>query len=152
MPTALVVEDEVLLAIEIEALLDEAGFEPVGHALKSGDAIKLARELKPDFALVDVHLLDGPTGVDVARRLALELGILVVFMTGNARRVPTDFAGAYGLIEKPYTDSGLLAALRHIQARLSGERTGEPPPALELAPRYDPRRAKAGSQSRHAAE
>ena len=46
----LIVEDEALLALQIELLLLEAGHEPVGHAMDCEEAIELARETHPDLA------------------------------------------------------------------------------------------------------
>lgn len=116
----LIVEDEVLLALELESELESAGHEVVGHAMSSRDAMAIVESNRPDFAFVDIHLLDGPTGVDVGRRLALE-SIPYVFMTGNVKRVPDDFAGALGVIEKPYTVNGFRNALAYLVRKASGE-------------------------------
>ena len=68
----LIVEDEVLLAVELEHVLEDAGHHVVGHAMEAAEAISLAGQHRPDLALVDVHLQDGPTGVDAARALTTE--------------------------------------------------------------------------------
>lgn len=67
----LVVEDEVLIALELECLLDDLGHVTVGVAGSSQEAIALGLATHPDVALVDIHLIDGPTGVAVARALSL---------------------------------------------------------------------------------
>jgi two-component system, response regulator PdtaR len=64
----LIVEDEALIALELESLLQDDGHLPIGIAATAREAMALG-ELEPDLALVDVHLADGPTGIDVARRL-----------------------------------------------------------------------------------
>lgn len=133
-PRVLVVEDEMLLASDVEYLLEQAGMRPAGLALRAGEAISLATDLQPDMALVDVHLLDGPTGVEVGKYMAEQLGIPVIFTTGNVSRVPADFAGAYGLIEKPYTEHGFLAAMRFMNAYLRQRPTPRAPATLMLAP------------------
>ncbi len=133
----LIVEDEALLALELQSELEDAGHTVVGQAMSSGDAIALAEKMAPDFAFVDIQLLDGPTGVDVGRRLA-QRGIPYVFMTGNLKRIPEDFAGAIGAIEKPYSQNGLQNALNYIELVLKGETGAEesddpiPPPSLVL--------------------
>lgn len=111
----LVVEDEVLIALELEGLLQENGHEVVGTAASLAEAIALGESRKPDLAFVDIHLADGPTGVDVARRLS-SLGVIVVFMTANAKRIPEDYAGARGVISKPYTERGVRQALDYVVA------------------------------------
>jgi CheY-like chemotaxis protein len=110
----LIVEDEILIALELESLLQDAGHQVVGIGATSAEAMSLAAELRPDLALVDIHLADGPTGVDVARHLGSELGVTVLFMTANAKRIPEDRAGAKGVISKPYTERGVHQAIAYV--------------------------------------
>lgn len=112
----LIVEDEILIALELESLLQDLGYDVVGIAASSADAIALGQELTPDLAFVDIHLADGPTGVDVARHLAAQHRVTVLFMTANAKRIPEDFAGACGVIAKPYTERGVREALSYVVA------------------------------------
>jgi CheY-like chemotaxis protein len=112
----LIVEDEILIALELESLLQDLGHEVVGIAASSNEALALGQDLTPDLAFVDIHLADGPTGVDVARHLAAEHQVTVLFMTANAKRIPEDFAGAWGVIAKPYTERGVREALAYVMA------------------------------------
>jgi CheY-like chemotaxis protein len=117
----LIVEDEILIALELESLLQDLGHDVVGMAASSGEALSLGQELKPDLAFVDIHLADGPTGVDVARQLAAQHQVTVLFMTANTKRIPEDFAGAWGVIAKPYTERGVREALGYVMAGQSRE-------------------------------
>jgi CheY-like chemotaxis protein len=117
----LIIEDEILIALELESLLQDLGHDVVGMAASSGEALSLGQELKPDLAFVDIHLADGPTGVDVARHLAAQHQVTVLFMTANTKRIPEDFAGAWGVIAKPYTERGVREALGYVMAGQSGE-------------------------------
>lgn len=130
----LIVEDEAFIALELECLLEEAGYVPVGVATRSRDAIALARDLSPDIALVDIHLADGPTGVAVAQDLSARPGLTVLFTTANAKRVPPDFAGAAGIIAKPYSERVIRAALAYVGGRYHGGAPTEPPDGVVLAP------------------
>jgi DNA-binding response OmpR family regulator len=112
----LIVEDELLIALELESLLQDEGHEVVGIAPNRDQALALGRDLAPDLAFVDIHLADGPTGVDVARRLSSEHGVTVLFMTANSKRIPEDFAGARGVIAKPYTERGVREALAYVMS------------------------------------
>lgn len=94
----LIVEDEALLAMELESEVEEAGHEIVGVAAESKQALSLIEKSSPQFAFVDIQLLDGPTGIDVGRHLASR-SIPYVFVSGNLKRIPEDFAGALGAIE-----------------------------------------------------
>jgi len=136
----LIVEDEVLLAVELEHVLSDAGHRVVGHAMQADEAVQLASRHSPDLALVDVHLQDGPTGVETARTLSRDCGAVVLFMTANKQRLPEDFAGAVGVISKPYSEHGIRNALRFVADRLQGVRTGgKPPPELDIAPQWQAR-------------
>lgn len=133
----LIVEDEMLLAIELEHLVEEVGCRSLGCAMSSDEAVNLAEALHPDLALVDVHLSDGPTGVDVARKISQECGGVALFMTANVKRLPDDFAGACGVIGKPYSEHGVKTALSYLTYCLQeGQAPGPTPVGLTLAPAY----------------
>ena len=123
----LIVEDEALLAMELESLVEDAGHRVVGWATSSDEACDIADTVKPDVAFVDVHLTDGPTGVDVARYIGDHDHSRVVFTTANPKRIPDHFAGAVGVLAKPYTMNGLASALRYLQ-----EGMRSPPPTSAL--------------------
>jgi DNA-binding response OmpR family regulator len=129
----LIVEDEALLALELESELEAAGHTIVGQAMSSAQAKALADSEPTDFAFVDIQLLDGPSGIEVGYHLR-EKGVPYVFVTGNLKRIPQDFAGALGAIEKPYTMNGLENALAFIEKFVGGERSGIVPPSLVPAP------------------
>jgi DNA-binding response OmpR family regulator len=129
----LIVEDEVLLALELECELEATGHNVVGHAMSSAQAISIADNTRPDLVFLDIHLLDGPTGVDVGRHLARRQ-IPFVFVTGNLKRIPDDFAGGIGALEKPYSMNGLHNALTFVVAFLEGRDGCSIPAALALSP------------------
>ncbi len=133
----LIVEDEILLATELGFLVQESGCQDVGHAMSSDEAVRLAATLRPDLALVDVHLSDGPTGVDVARSIVNDCGGVVLFMTANVKRLPADFAGACGVIGKPYSEYGVKRALAFLEYCMRyGQAPGLPPVGFELSPQF----------------
>ena len=133
----LIVEDEMLLAIELEHLVEEVGCHSLGCAMSSDEAVDLAEKFHPDLALVDVHLSDGPTGVDVARKISEDCGGVALFMTANVKRLPEDFAGACGVIGKPYSEHGVKMALRYLGVCLrEGHAPGLPLAGLQLAPAW----------------
>lgn len=128
----MIVEDEALLALELELEVEAAGHEVVGIAASRKAAFDIIDEGEPDFAFVDVHLSDGPTGIDIGRRLA-DKDVPFVFVTGNIKRIPEDFVGAIGAIEKPYTMNGLQNALSYISEAVAGGDSVTPPPGLILS-------------------
>jgi CheY-like chemotaxis protein len=133
----LIVEDEMLLAAELQYICREAGLQDVGLAASCGEAVDLALKLGPDLALVDVHLQDGPTGVEAARRILQDCGGVVLFMTANVKRLPDDLAGACGVIGKPYSEDAVCVALKYLCTCLrTGRAPGPPPIGLRLSPEY----------------
>jgi len=116
----MIVEDEMLLAMELESEVEMAGHRVTGTAMNREQARRLTEAHRPDFAFVDIHLQDGPTGIDVGRDLASQ-SIPYVFVSGNIKKIPEDFAGALGAIEKPYTVNGMKNALAYISAIVAGE-------------------------------
>ena len=135
----LVVEDEVLIALELGYLLEDLGHVTVGVAGSSADAIALGRTTAPDVALVDIHLIDGPTGVEVARALSADPRTTVLFMTANSKRIPPDFAGALGVIAKPYSERAVASALSYVAERRAGRASdASVPDGFSLAPLSGP--------------
>lgn len=130
----LLVEDEVLLQLQLELFLEDAGHAVSGTAACSQEARDLARRARPDLALVDIQLRDGPMGLELGQTLAGE-GIPVVFMTASTHRIPADFAGALGVIAKPYTGDGVAEALAFLAQALRDPPPRAPlPGSLRLAP------------------
>ncbi|RTL92314.1 MAG: response regulator [Hyphomicrobiales bacterium] len=123
----LIVEDEALLAMELESLVEEAGHSVVGWAMSSDEAKAIVDTSKADIAFVDIHLSDGATGLDVAEYIRRSGQPMVVFMTANPKRIPENFVGAVGVIAKPYTMNGVMSALRYLQ-----EGVRRPPPVSAL--------------------
>ena len=123
----LIVEDEALLLMQLETTVEDEGHDVVGTAMTSGEAIALARMLEPDVAFIDLQLLDGPTGVDVARFLRGSNDTMVVFITANATRLPEDYEGAAGIVSKPFSQAGIVATIRYLT-----ECVRCPPPRLPV--------------------
>lgn len=133
----LIVEDDSLVTAWMERLIIEMGYRPAGHATSSVDAIVIADKLRPDLALVDLHLTDGLTGIEVARRLTESCAAVVLFITASRQHIPDDYAGACGLLSKPYTEGELRAALRYLETCIhEGSSKSPPPHALSLSPDY----------------
>ena len=119
----MVVEDEVLVAAELEWMVEDFGHISVGSAVCREEAVALAAARRPELAFVDLCLADGATGIETACAL-MEKGVIVYFMTANPKRLPEDLAGAAGVIAKPYAPGAVRYALEHAAARLNS--SGDP--------------------------
>lgn len=126
----LVVEDEIFVAIEFESLLHDLGYEPVGIAADSRQAMALADEA--ELAFVDLNLVDGPTGIEVGRSLA-ERGITVVYMTANPAQLGDGVPGTIGVIPKPVDNTELRQAVEFaVSVRRRSQPKPTPPRRLRL--------------------
>jgi response regulator NasT len=115
----LVAEDETIIRLDLKETLERAGFEVCGEARDGEEAVELAREEKPDLAVLDVKMprLDG---IEAARRILAERPIPIVMLTAYghdelvARAVE---AGVFGYLVKPFRESDLLPAIQTAKAR-----------------------------------
>lgn len=110
----LVLDDEFLIALDIQQILERAGAEHVASVASAADAIELlGRESKFDVAVLDVKLGDlERDSFDVAALLEKQ-GTPVVFLTGM--RVDDVHASQFAkapVIEKPYDAAALLRAVQ----------------------------------------
>jgi DNA-binding response OmpR family regulator len=120
----LIVEDEALLAMDIEAMVEDAGHNVSGEAASLFEVEQLADDLQLDLAFVDIQLAKGTNGLDVCRMIQKRWpDAFVVFVTANPKKIPDDFIGAHGVIPKPFSRNGLMAAMRYIE-----EGVCDPPP------------------------
>ena len=107
----LIVEDNMIIALDAEAALKRAGVAAVRVAGSVAQAMKAIEDKPPDFALLDINL-GRETSFDVAERLAA-LNVRFVFTTGYGEDIafPPKLIGV-PRVRKPYTGDSLVAAMR----------------------------------------
>lgn len=127
----LIVEDEALVAMELRFVLEDLGHEVAGVVADARTARATARETEVELALVDIHLSDGPTGVELGRELA-ELGATVVYMTANPGMVRNGVAGTLGVLSKPTDERAVQTAVEYALRRRQGDRALQAPPELQV--------------------
>jgi DNA-binding NarL/FixJ family response regulator len=128
----LIIEDEALVAMELRFVLEDLGYEVVGSAADARTARDLAKQALVDLALVDIHLSDGPTGVDLGRDLAQEDGVTVVYMTANPGMVRNGVAGTIGVLSKPSDERAVEQTVAYALGRRKGVPVEYAPPELQL--------------------
>ena len=117
----IVVEDDFLIAAQMEAALTDAGFDVVGLATSADEVLKLAVSRHPALVVMDVRL-DGPRdGIDAALELFRVHGIRCVFATAHhdhharGRAKP---AAPLGWLAKPYSMPALVELVRQALRQL----------------------------------
>ncbi|HKT78159.1 MAG TPA: response regulator [Sphingobium sp.] len=106
----LIVEDEIFVALEIEQIVEDAGFT-VGAIAADRDAA-LAAATDCDIALVDLNLRDGPTGPGIGMELASRYGVQVIYVTANPAQIGSAAQAALGVITKPFRAHSIAATLQ----------------------------------------
>jgi len=130
----MIVEDQALLAMELELLLAESGCDVIGCAMDMASALAIAQCERPDLALIDINLLDGMTGPQIAQKLVSEFGSAAVFLTANPEQIPDGFAGALGAVSKPFDEATILAVVAFARQFIRHRTLGEMPRRFRLAP------------------
>ena len=128
----LIIEDEALVAMELRFVLEDLGHEVVATAADAKTARSIAAENDIDLALVDIHLSDGATGIDLGRDLGQDMGVTVVFMTANPGMVREGIAGAIGVLSKPTDERAVQTAVDYALCRREGRPVEYAPPELQL--------------------
>lgn len=131
-PRILIIEDEALVAMELRFVLEDLGYQVVDICATAKSALNAVRETDIDLALVDIHLSDGATGIELGRRLAQEMGVTVLFMTANPGMVRDGVAGAIGVLSKPTDERAVQTAVDYALRRRQGQPVDYAPPGLQL--------------------
>ncbi len=128
----LIIEDEALVAMELRFVLEDLGYDVAGMAADARTARQMVRETDIDLALVDIHLSDGPTGIELGRELGQQLGVTVLFMTANPGMVRNGVAGTIGVLSKPTDERAVQTAVDYALRRRTGRPVEYAPPELQL--------------------
>jgi CheY-like chemotaxis protein len=103
----LIIEDEPIIALELEALLSDLGYLSFDVADSPDEAVTHARATRPDLITADYRIHKG-TGLEAVEQITAALGeIPVVYVTGNADLFDH---GAAAVVDKPISASALAAA------------------------------------------
>lgn len=112
-PTVLLCEDEYIVALDLQLLLEEFGYEVIGPFDSFSKGLKALNEVRPDMAVLDVRLRDGEV-FPLADKLN-ELGVGLVFHSGHVQ--DADIAEKYGnamCCHKPIDTKRLQHALQKV--------------------------------------
>lgn len=128
-PRILIVEDNYIIAVELEWGLLDAGFEVVGIADSAATAISLAALQHPTLAIMDVRLRGRRDGVDAAVEMFKETGVRCIFATANQDLDLQDrarTAAPLGWLPKPYPVDAVVAMIHSAVEELRREQGSGP--------------------------
>jgi len=111
--SVMIIEDEAIIAMDIESIVADMGHRITGVARTRDEAVKLGKSDPPDLILADIQLADNSSGIDAVNDLLTELGHRpVIFITAFPERLLTgDKPEPAFLISKPYSVDQVVSAV-----------------------------------------
>ncbi|WP_425038145.1 response regulator [Primorskyibacter sp. S187A] len=109
----LIIEDEAIIAMDLESIVGEMGHRTTGVARTADGAISLFEKEKPDLILSDIQLADGSSGIDAVNNIVGKSPeIPVIFITAYPERLLTGEGPEPAfLISKPYSEEQVRSAV-----------------------------------------
>jgi CheY-like chemotaxis protein len=110
--TILIIEDEPIIALDLENLVTELGHEVVGTAATREQAVKQAHQKKPGLILADINLGEGGSGIDAVSEILNSFDIPVIFVTAYPEKLLTgERPEPTYLIAKPFLPETVQATV-----------------------------------------
>jgi CheY-like chemotaxis protein/DNA-directed RNA polymerase specialized sigma24 family protein len=110
--SVLIIEDEPIIALDIEAIVQELGHDVTGIARTHREAVAMIRQRRPGLVLADIQLADGSSGLDAVNEILTTINVPVIFITAYPERLLTgDKPEPAFLITKPFRPDAVKAAI-----------------------------------------
>lgn len=110
--TVLIIEDEPLIAMQLEGLVTDLGHEMVGTATTRSQAIEMFKAKPAGLILADIQLADGSSGIDAVEDLLRMADVPVIFVTAYPEKLLTgERPEPTYLITKPFREATVRAAI-----------------------------------------
>src|SRR3569623_1226747 len=108
----LIIEDEPIIAMDIETIVRDLGHDVTGVAVTRDEAVASAMEDRPGLVLADIQLADDSSGIDAVKDILAEFQVPVIFITAFPERLLTgERPEPTFLITKPFQRSTVKAAI-----------------------------------------
>lgn len=107
-----IIEDEPLIALDLEQIVTDLGHRVVRIARTADQAIDAVTKLRPGLVLADIHLADGSSGLDAVNEILRTLSLPVIFVTAFPQRLLTGTRPEPTfLITKPFQPENVKAVI-----------------------------------------
>jgi DNA-directed RNA polymerase specialized sigma24 family protein/CheY-like chemotaxis protein len=111
----LIIEDEPLIALQIEEIVTSLGHVVVGTAATHAQAVQLFDQHRPSLVLADIQLADGSSGIDAVNEILSKFSVPVIFITAFPERLLTgERPEPTYLITKPFSDDFVRATIGQV--------------------------------------
>ena len=104
--SVLIIEDEPIIAMDLEMIVTDLGHDVIGIAATRADAVAEARSGRPGLVLADIQLADDSSGIDAVQDILAEITVPAIFITAFPERLLTGMRPEPTfLITKPFQTS-----------------------------------------------
>ncbi|MDG1573074.1 response regulator [Robiginitalea sp. M366] len=123
----LIVEDNVIIADDMQSMLEEIGYEIVDNVIVYEQAVEVLKSQEVDLVLIDIILASDKTGIDLGKHIRAQYDIPFIFVTSNSDRATVENAKTVkpnGYLVKPFEQQDLYTS---IEIALSNYSKGQKP-------------------------
>ena len=110
----LIVEDNVIIADDMQSMLEEIGYEIVDNVIVYEQAVEVLKEKQVDLVLIDIILASDKTGIDLGKHIREHYDIPFIFVTSNSDRATVENAKSVqpnGYLVKPFEQQDLYTSI-----------------------------------------
>lgn len=108
----LIIEDEPIIAMDIEMIVRDMGHDVTGIAVTRDEAVEMAMQRRPGLVLADIQLADDSSGIDAVKDILAQFSVPVIFITAFPERLLTgERPEPTFLITKPFQRPTVKAAI-----------------------------------------
>ena len=134
----LIVEDNVIIADDMQSMLEEIGYEIVDNVIVYEQAEEVLKTKEVDLVLIDIILASDKTGIDLGKHIRANYDIPFIFVTSNSDRATVENAKLVkpnGYLVKPFEQQDLYTSIEIALSNFiqTDKTTGEPKPDEDVA-------------------
>ncbi|BDW93915.1 MULTISPECIES: LytTR family DNA-binding domain-containing protein [Flavobacteriaceae] len=110
----LIVEDNVIIADDMQSMLEEIGYEIVDNVIVYEQAVDVLKNNHVDLVLIDIILASDKTGIDLGKHIRETYNIPFIFVTSNSDRATVENAKTVkpdGYLVKPFEQQDLYTSI-----------------------------------------
>lgn len=123
----LIVEDNVIIADDMQSMLEEIGYEVVDNVIVYEQAVEVLKNNHVDLVLIDIILASDKTGIDLGRHIREKYNIPFIFVTSNSDKATVENAKSVkpdGYLVKPFEQQDLYTSIEIALSNFSYSQKG----------------------------
>ena len=130
----LIVEDNVIIADDMQSMLEEIGYEIVDNVIVYEQAVEVLKNNPVDLVLIDIILASDKTGIDLGKHIREKYDIPFIFVTSNSDRATVENAKTVqpnGYLVKPFEQQDLYTSIEIALSNFEQRKKGGSPQGPE---------------------